>query len=169
MSDTLPAITLDDDGIARRAGQLRPALKAALHAMVENGLNQREAAELVGMQADSLTIALRRPHVQAYVADVKRAWLANATGVAWRTVSKLMTDGKSEDVRLKAARTVLEAAGELGGPDGNPSERAQTVINIVMKSQGQHAPTPDSGVIEAPLRNITPRHDLAPPISLDDE
>ena len=162
ISDTLP---LEDFGERR----LRPALRLALQVMVENGLSQREAAEFAGMQGDSLTIALKRPHVQTYVAGLKRAWLDNATGVAWRTVSKLMQEGKSEDVRLKAARTVLEAAGELGGPGGAPSDKAQTVINIVMSKGASADATPASGIIEAPYRDVTPRQDLPLAISNSDK
>lgn len=165
MSDAGDTIALQHAG----KGQIRDTLAAAIDAMVTCGCSTYEAAELAGMSHRGLTLALAKPHVKAYVAGVKRAWLDNATGVAWRTVSKLMTEGRSEDVRLKAARTVLEAAGELGGPGGTPSDKAQTVINIVMSKGASADATPASGIIEAPYRDVTPRQDLPLAISQNDK
>lgn len=157
MQPSVPALDPDTGEIVRRARQIRPQLAAAIEAIVHSGLTQREAAELVGYAPESLSIAMKKPHVRAFMADVKRAWLESATSQAWNTVSTLMQKGKSEDVRLKAARTVLEAAGELGGPDNKGSDQAQTFIRIVLSNPGQPAVVPDSGVIEAPFRDITPR------------
>lgn len=165
----IPAIDPETGAAERRRGQIRPALQAAIEAIVECGLTQREAADLVGMQAVSLNMALQKPHVKAFMADVKRAWMESATSQAWQTVSHLMRNGKSEDVKLKAARTVLEAAGELGGDRDGGSDKAKTLINIVLNAPGQVAPTPSSGVIEAPFRDITPRQNRAQDVSINDE
>lgn len=165
----IPAIDPETGAAERRRGQIRPALQAAIEAIVECGLTQREAADLVGMQAVSLNMALQKPHVKAFMADVKRAWMESATSQAWQTVSELMRKGKSEDVRLKAARTVLEAAGELGGDKGGGSDQARTLINIVLSTPGQVAPVPSNGVIEAPFRDVTPRQGMPQRISTNDE
>ena len=114
------------------AGRVRAPLAAAVTAIVTRGLSIADAAQEVGMARESLSRALRKPHVQALRAGVKRAWLTSKTDLAWVQVAKLAADAQSEDVRLKAAKTILDAAGELkreGGDDRSPKSLVQIVMH----------------------------------------
>lgn len=112
-------------------GRIRPALITAIRLIVEKGYTQRDAAQAVGMNEVSLSLALHKPHVIEARSAVKRAWLGSATDKAWLTVVTLAETAASEDVRLKAAKTLLDASGELGAsktPDG-PRTLVQIVVN----------------------------------------
>ena len=165
------AITIQTEphGIQIPKGQLRPALRAAIDLIVKEGFSQVDAAKTAGMRQHSLSIALKKPHVRAYVEGVKRAHLGSATFKAWHTVLDLMANAASEDVRHKAARTVLDAAGELGN-DGNGDGKAQAqLIQIVTQAVniGQH-PLSERlpGVVEAPAYRVI-EHDRQPPDESD--
>lgn len=143
---------VDKDGNRVTKGRVRPALHTAIRLIVEDGLSQAEAAKRVGMKGPSLTIALHKPHVKAVMADVKRAWLDSQTSKAWLQVAKLAENAVSEDVRLKASRTFLDAAGELTPADqggAGPRQLIQIVTRAVQIG-GQPPPQRLPGVIEAP-------------------
>ena len=152
-------VTKDGKGIVR--GRIRPALRTAIRLMVEDGMSQADAAKSVGYNQVSLSVALRKPHVKVVVEAVKRAWLGNETGKAWRTVADLANGAASEDVRLKAAKVFLDAAGELDGSNGEGRGKPAGLVQIVINHAppggqpiGQRLP----GVIEAqPIQRI--RHD----------
>lgn len=113
-------------------GRIRPALATAIRLIVEEGHTQADAAQAVGMNPVSLSLALKKPHVKALRDGVKRAWLDNKTGKAWLTVAALAENAASEDVRLKAAKLFLEAAGELeraGDRDTGPRSLVQIVMH----------------------------------------
>ncbi|MBJ7484347.1 hypothetical protein [Brevundimonas sp.] len=109
-----------------------------------------EAAETAGMQYESLRLALKRPHVQEAFSDVRRAWLASETLVAWNQVAHLQRNAASEDIQLKAARTVIGAAGELEPADTRGPTSGAMMVQIIM-APGQATPliANDRGVIEA--------------------
>lgn len=150
----LPEIVIEPD--KPRAGrklQIRPRLRHAIDLIVKKGLNQSEAAKTAGMQPHSLSLALARPHVKSYLDSVKRAHLEGATLVAWHTVVDLARNANSEDVRHKAARTILERAGELGGDSDDGRKIQQQLIQIVTQSVniGQQPPTEQlPAIVEAP-------------------
>lgn len=126
-------------------GRIRPALSNAIGLIVREGLSVPDAAIRVKMQYESLRVALHKPHVVAYREAVKRAWLASATDKAWLTVVTLATDAASEDVRLKAAKVILDAAGELDhGDPGAVGPR--TLVQIVVN----HAPAGE----QSPLKRL---------------
>lgn len=128
-------------------GRIRPALATAIRLLVEEGRTQAAAAQAVGMNPVSLSLALRKPHIIALRAAVKRAWLDNETSKAWLTMADLANNAASEDVRYKSAKVFLEAAGELdrGQGDGDKGPRSLVQINI------QHPLTGDmSGVQSLP-------------------
>lgn len=145
---------------ASAKGRLRPQLIEAVKLIVTAGYTQADAAKAVGYQATSLQLALKKPHVRAYATAVKRAWLESRTSKAWVNVAELADTACSEDVRLKANRIFLEAAGELGGKDDESGSKARTLINIVLGAAPQGGQSINSrlpGVIEAPqYRDISP-------------
>ncbi|WP_421730776.1 hypothetical protein [Brevundimonas sp.] len=119
--------------------------------IVQRGLTISEAAETAGMQGPSLQKAMKKPHVLARLSDLKRAWFTNQTGKAWLVVAKLAADAASPEVQLKAARTLLEKAGELGPHRRDDNPPAGQVIQILVTTGGTGAAMPDgSGVFELP-------------------
>lgn len=106
-----PLVTRSGEVI--RKGRISPALRSAIHLIVSDGLTVAEAAMRTGYTTHSLTQALKKPHVRALRDSVKRAWIESRTEKAWLTVADLADNAASEDVRLKAAKTFLDAAGEL--------------------------------------------------------
>lgn len=149
-----------------RKAQIRPAVEAAIQLLVTRAVTISEAAEHVGMKRKSLAVALRKSHVAARLSAVRHEWFANQTGRAWLAVVGLAGEDAPPDVRLKAARTILEAAGELGPNRRDDTPRAPQLVQIINHGGAidlgggarQH-----SGVIEAPPYAPPPR-----PISTDD-
>lgn len=119
-----------------------------------------DAAKRAGMAVHSMQVALRKPHVRAFLASVKHAWMESRTSKAWLNVASLADSACSEDVRLKANRVFLEAAGELGGPAADPNATARTLVQIVINAaqNAGHLPASQmSGVIEAePYQPVLP-------------
>jgi len=143
-----------------RAPQIRPRLQEACTLIVTEGLSQSDAAKRAGMTPHSLNVAMKKPHVRAFLASVKHAWLDSRTSKAWLNVASLADSACSEDVRLKANRVFLEAAGELGGPASDPNATARTLVQIVINAaqNAGHLPASQmSGVIEAePYQPVIP-------------
>lgn len=140
--DTLPA----------RKAQIRPTLARAIEQIVHLGATISEAAEATGMRRESLSKALKKAHVQAHLRGVKQARLESQTFAAYGTIFDLATSAASEDVRLKAAKVVLELAGELGQNDRRDADHTpRTTIQIVVSHHGQQQQiaVSDRGVIEA--------------------
>lgn len=137
------------DGSPVRKGRVSPALRTAIKLIVEEGLTVADAATRTGYKPASLAIALMKPHVKAFRADVKRAWLNSKTERAWLTVADLAEHGNSEDVRLKAAKVFIEAdeAARAAMP-----EQARQLVQIVTQNVNLNAQLPHGqmrGVIEA--------------------
>ncbi len=150
---------LDRDGGIVRKGRVSPALKAAITLIVHEGLTVREAAGRTGYQYESLAKAMLKPHVRAFRDGVKRAWMESRVEKAWLTVANLADESLSDDVRLKAAKTFLDAAGELTPDGGDKAGTARQLIQIVTQSVnlGQHPPMERlPGVIEAPAYRVIP-------------
>lgn len=144
---TAPQLT-DKDGAEIRKGRVSPALRTAIVLLVEEGLTIPEAAQRIGYKGESLAKALAKPHVRALRADVKAAWMTNQTSRAWLTVAGLASGAQSEDVRLKACRTILEAAGELGRAEDDARGAARTLINIIQSAEVTAPTESRPGVIE---------------------
>lgn len=163
--------------VKARAPQIRPLLQDAVRLIVTEGLSQGDAARRVGMKPHSLYVALRKPHVRAFMTHVRDTWLESRTSKAWLNIAELADGACSEDVRLKANRTFLEAAGELGFKGKEADGVARTLVQIVVNSAPQQQqPTEGqlSGVIEAaPFQVLThqpsdPKPVRRPVIEADD-
>lgn len=142
------------DAKPARKGQIRPPVEAAIQQIVATGCTIGEAAQSQGMKARSLAIALRKGHVSARWADVKREWLNQKTQRAWVTVVDLAEGAASEDARLRAAKVILEAAGELTPREqARPSSGVAVQIIIGTGADRREVRLSDgasNGVIEAP-------------------
>ncbi len=142
-----------------RAPQIRPRLQDACRLIVTEGLSVPDAAKRAGMAVHSMQVALRKPHVRAFLASVKHAWLDSRTSKAWLNVAQLADSACSEDVRLKANRVFLEAAGELGVKGADPNATARTLVQIVVNAaqgMGNLTASQMPGVIEAPAYQPLP-------------
>jgi len=142
--------TVPNTEIKRRKGQVRPAVRVAMTAMVEQGLSIPAAANLAGLTYEGLRIALRRPHVRKAMTDVRRIWHESETLVAWKTVADLQRNAASEDVRLKSARTVIGAAGELEPDNGRSHNVGNTLVQIICAPDARVLQANDRGVVELP-------------------
>lgn len=144
-----------------RARQIRPPVEAAIQLIVARAVTIAEAAESVGMQGPSLAKALRRPHISERLASVRREWMESKTLKAWIGVADLAEKACSEDTRLKALRTILEAAGELVSNRRDEGPRAATLVQIITHAGlERHQVTIQSGgVIEAAPYDPSSRDD----------
>lgn len=151
-----------------RKGQVRPPVREAIRLICHDALSISEAAQRVGMARESLSRALQRPHVRAAMADVKRARQESEVFRAWRTVGQLMDTAQSEKVRLEAAKTILQGAGELNPDGANAEARAGVLIQIIRSgSQGESLGVSSrNGVVvledsDAPIESADrPRHEV---------
>ncbi len=154
MTSALPQqMDAETGDVAGFKSTIRPALAEAVRLMVMQGYTVTEAAEAVQMKRRSLVIALRKPHVIRHVTDVKRAWMENRTSRAWVNVAELADRAASEDVRLKANRVFLEAAGELGGRGSGDGDGPRTLVQIMIQAAQQLGQSPSQrlpGVFELP-------------------
>ena len=144
------------DGESIRKGRVSPALKTAITLIVHEGLTVADAAKRTGYKTESLAKALIKPHVKAYRASVKHAWLASQTERAWLTVSDLALQANSEDVRLKAAKVFIDA--DAAARQAMPEQARQLVQIVTNTVQIGQQPTDDRlpGVIEAqPFQVLT--------------
>jgi lambda repressor-like predicted transcriptional regulator len=122
--DHLPAIKL-------RKGRIAPRLKQAVEMIVHNGVSIATAAKATGYNVNSLSTALRKSHVQEFKRDIIAAFMENATELARYTLVDVARNSKSDDCRVKAARTLLEIAGELGGNRDDAPRFGDVVINVL--------------------------------------
>ena len=136
-----------------RKAQVRPGVEAALQLIVQRGLPFREAAEAVGYKPESLAKALRREHVLARLASLKREWMEARTFQAWVGMADLAENAVSEEVRHKSLKVFLEASGELSGRDRAPPPAGVAVQIIIGEGPGRRevrlSDGRDTGVIEA--------------------
>ena len=175
MSDpTHPIIDVKAKEVASRARapQIRPRLQEACKVIVTEGLSIADAAKRSGMTAHSLQVALKKPHVRAFLASVKDAWLDSRTSKAWLNIAELADRACSEDVRLKANRVFLEAAGELGGKGDDAANMARALVQIVVNAAPNAGQLPHgqlSGVIEAqPYQPLIPHASNSESVGCDD-
>lgn len=146
--DVRPQLPANAKGKDGRKLQIREGLAEAIRLIEEEGVSIKDAALSVGYLQNNLVAAMAKPHVKAYRARVKRAWLQARTTKAWHNIAGLADNAKSEDVKMKANKVFLEAAGELGAADRGDG-RPSTLIQIVAQA-GSTVAIPSSGMIERP-------------------
>lgn len=87
-------------------GRIRPQLKEAIRLMVEEGQTILQAAESIGYQANSLIVALKKPHVAAYKTGISRAFVDCEKERSFQKLVWLRDNASSERVSLDAAKTI---------------------------------------------------------------
>jgi len=137
------------DGEEVRKGRISPALRTAITLIVSEGLTVADAALRTGYKAHSLTQALKKPHVKAFRASVKRAWIASETEQAWLTMTDLARRAASEDARFKAAKYLIDI--DVQARNALPTDTRQLVQivtqNVTMTGNLTASQMP--GVIES--------------------
>lgn len=160
---------VDKTGKPIPRGRIRPALASAIRLIEEEGFSIADAAQAVGYKTHSLDQALRKPHVRAFRGDVKRAWRNSETSHAFVVVAKLARDAASEDVKLKAARTLLELDEKSRA---GMSDAARQLVQINVQSlnlTGQPPSQQMPGIIEAPAYQVlTPDASNSKPVGRAD-
>lgn len=122
-----------------RRSQIRPALRDALALIVTEGRSISDAAKAAGLARETLSKALKKPHVQEAKAGIAHAWRTSRTEKALVTIADLSVKATSEDVRLKAARSWLEIVGELGPNRRDDAPRAGQLVQIVVNSGSERS------------------------------
>jgi hypothetical protein len=128
-----------------RRQQIRAKLAKVLHRMAYEGLSQTEAAKREGMNAVSISRALKKPHVQEHLNAIKTKLIESAEGMAGaykalalQHAAYLCINAKSEAVQ---ARMVEFLAGE---------KSLGTQVNIAINADrgGYEYVRPGSRVVE---------------------
>ena len=134
-----------------RQKQIRAPLERAIRLMIEDGRTLSEACQAAGLQDESVQKALRKEHVKAFCASVKREWMTGQTFRSWSTVENLRDHSASDKVRLESAALFIRAAGELE-PDRHHAPTTALALQIIVAPQ--HAlPTSINtagGLVEVP-------------------
>lgn len=145
MTDVLPVKS-------GRSPQVRPRLREVCRLLVEEGRTLAQAAQTAGMTYESARVALHKPHVQAFLASLKRERLGFETIRSMHRVAELRDTAQSEKVSLDAAKLLMTAAGDLQPEERDRSPASGVVVQIVVADYHQALPitVSDKGVIEAP-------------------
>jgi hypothetical protein len=127
-------------------------LKAALDAMVWEGLKRTEAAQKAGLADSSLRFALRKPHVLAYFRAETAALRENLRA---RNLHRLdnIADTSKNDMAKVASIKVLEQISDVADQHSRPSDQSPGVVIVIQ--QPAAVPAPNHG---APMITIEPGH-----------
>ncbi len=167
MSTGTEMVQKDGEPVVR--GRIRPALDAAIRLLEEEGYTIADAAQAVGYKTHSLTQALRKPHVRAHRAHVKRAWREGETAAAWITMTKLARKAMSEDVQFKSAKFLIEQ--DEASRTRMPEQARQAVQIIAQHLHFNEQPLPQRtpGVFEAlPMQAIEHHPSNSEPVGRGD-
>jgi hypothetical protein len=127
-------------------------LKAALDAMVWEGLKRTEAAQKAGLADSSLRFALRKPHVLAYFRAETAALRENLRA---RNLHRLDTiaDTSKNDMAKVASIKVLEQISDVADQLHRPGDNQSPGVVIIIQSSA--APP---AAISPPMITIEPGH-----------
>jgi len=103
-------------------------VKAAIEAMVSQGMTRAEAAQAAGMTDHGLYVALTKPHVLAFFNEQMEVLRTGARPRALRKIIDLADDADSERVQLDAAKYI-------DGMDRNGNTVGAQQINVQVNNQ----------------------------------
>jgi hypothetical protein len=128
-------------------------LKAALDAMVWEGLKRTEAAQKAGLADSSLRFALRKPHVLAYFRAETAALRENLRA---RNLHRLdnIADTSKNDMAKVASIKVLEQIADVADQHSRLGDNQSPGVVIVIQ-QPAAVPAPNHG---PPMITIEPGH-----------
>lgn len=127
VSAALQTIPTADDAIPVREARISKRMRKVLTLLATRGMTQREASKQCGMSETYLSAALRKPHIQVFIARATREKVALT---ALRAGSRLheLIDCDSSSTSFDATRLSLAIAGI------KPSADAQVSVNIDIKA-----------------------------------
>lgn len=96
--------------------------RAAIHAMVFEGLKRPDAAKAAGMHDESLRVALTKPHVLAYLNEQIEVLRTSGRPRALHTMINLL-DSKNDSTKFKAAEY-------LDGMNRSSHQVGATQVNV---------------------------------------
>ena len=104
---------MTDDIIIRNRPDGLTEMQARLaEEVVLGGRNKTQAIKAAGYASVSSGFnALRLPHVREYIRSLINEHLQDSAIVAVRTIRDLMTDARSDYVKLEASKDILDRAG----------------------------------------------------------
>lgn len=102
--------------------------RAAIEAMVHDGLRRDEAAKAAGMNAEVLRRALTKPHVLAYLNEQMEVLRTSARPRALRKMADLL-DAKTERIQFEAAK-YLDGMDRPGHAVGAVNVQVNTQVNV---------------------------------------
>jgi hypothetical protein len=132
-------------------------LKAALDAMVWEGLKRNDAAKAAGLAESSLRFALRKPHVLAYYRAECDALRNSIKARNLHRLDTIADDSKNDQARVAAIK-VIEQISDVADQHQRPGEAQSpgVVIQII------NAPAPALAGISPPMIEIAPAPIPAP-------
>jgi hypothetical protein len=149
MNDTGTAQTRQAAAIPGRSRRnaVTGKLKAALDAMVWEGLKRQDAAAGAGLADSSLRFALRKPHVLAYFRAETAALRENLRARNLHRLDAIADDSKNDMAKVASIK-VLEQIADVADQHSRPGDTQSpgVVIQIV------NSPAP--GAIAPPIRTI---------------
>lgn len=144
---------------------LTPKNKAAIEAMVFDGLKRPAAAELVGLTDHALRTALTKPHVLAYLNEQMEVLRTSGRPRALHTMIDLLDD-KNSSVKFKAAEY-------LDGQNRGTHTVGATQVNVQVNNTVSVTPgyvidlTPDDHDERLQIEHLRQHGDNALPYKAD--
>ena len=117
-------------------------IKAAVDAMVFEGVSRPEAAKAAGCGEDNLRLALKRPNVLAYLNEQSRVLRTSAAARSIARIDNLADKATSEHVQFESNKFLLGIEGTA------PIHRSEINANVRLSTPGyvidltQAAPSP---------------------------
>lgn len=133
-----------------KKGRITPLVREACNVLIDGQAKTiTEAAQLVGCSREHLSIMLRKPHVEDYLArERKRRVLGPVTTTRAAHVFASLLDSESDKIKLEASDRILTADGVLPNAKGggtrvgvNVAVTAGYVIKLRGKVEDDDAPT----------------------------
>lgn len=127
LQDVIENPATPNDGKPAREYRISKRMQKVLTALATKGMTQRDAAKLAGMSETHLSAALRKPHLQVFIARAARQNIQLGVLRASKRVMELV-DADSEHVSLDASKHILAIEGI------KPRADAQVSVNIDIKA-----------------------------------
>jgi hypothetical protein len=128
-------------------------LKAALDAMVWEGLKRTDAATSAGLADSSLRFALRKPHVLAYFRAETAALRENLRARNLHRLDAIADDSKNDMAKVASIK-VLEQIADVADQHHRPGDTQNPGVVIVIQ-QPAAVPAPNHA---PPIITIEPEH-----------
>jgi hypothetical protein len=114
-------------------------LKAALDAMVWEGLKRQDAAAGAGLADSSLRFALRKPHVLAYYRAECDALRNSLKARNLHRLDSIADESKNDQARVASIK-VLEQISDVADQHSRPGDQSPGVVIVIQQPAAVPAP-----------------------------